>query len=147
MRSFIVIAATLVALYQVTLLASAQEAQTRTMNVNCNQRTACYPWRVEGPTCNRGNRMNLRFMLQVAAENYNATGTYAENVTFPFCPVVDELQAFNLSDTTRLSMVHSPGMTQDPLTLEPIVDWRHADIRQVYLYGIGLGDRRNTEIP
>jgi len=72
----------------------------RIANVNCGSSAACAPWEIgTGPYCARGGKMNLRFVLDVAPENYyleydNNTMT---NVTYAFCPTVDELQAFNLT--------------------------------------------------
>lgn len=69
----------------------------------CKAGTACKPWSVSGKACGRGGRMNLRFAVDVAAENYNHSadnvfnGTNRWHVSYAFCPVVDQLQTFSFN--------------------------------------------------
>jgi hypothetical protein len=57
----------------------------------------CKPWLTSG--CNVGSQMKLIFALDKAQENYNVTvgNRTVERVSYRFCPIVDQFEAFNLN--------------------------------------------------
>ena len=89
----------------------------------CDENSSCFPWRVEtGPFCFRGSPMGLRFFMDMANEDrrlnishqvcgINTGPNTSHYVTYAFCPLVDELQAFNLTDSGKLAATYV-----DPLT-------------------------------
>ena len=81
--------------HQVALAAKAT-------NVPCSNRYACFPYSSNGPFCNRGNRMNMRFSTTITPERIGYDSPF-ETVTYAFCPIVDELEAFNLTSSLRLA--------------------------------------------
>ena len=126
-------------------------AQSR--QIACSKSEACYPWDPSGPVCGRGNRMNLRFSLEITRENVFVE--YQQNVSeiaFAFCPVVDELQAFNLSSSGRYQVVDtlvnvsestpSPNSSSSPkrYKLSP----NHTE---AWLYAYGFGGNDNILYP
>ncbi|EAN91942.1 hypothetical protein C3747_104g52 [Trypanosoma cruzi] len=82
--------------------------------VDCGTAVACYPWANGNPRvgnqkpCVSGGRMNLRFILDVAAETSAAKGA-ASTAVYGFCPVVDKLEAFKLHSAHSLATLYSAG--------------------------------------
>ena len=84
----------------------------------CDINSSCYPWQVEtGPACFRGSPMGLKFFLDVAVEDkklhwsqqvcgVNTGPNTSHYVTYAFCPQVDELQAFNLTNSGKWAATH-----------------------------------------
>ncbi|ORC90771.1 uncharacterized protein TM35_000071950 [Trypanosoma theileri] len=67
----------------------------------CTQGTACQPWNAS-KRCAIGQRMDLRYGVQLSGGG--------SMLAFGFCPLVDELQAFNLSGVgTLLSSIQGSG--------------------------------------
>jgi hypothetical protein len=90
-------------------------ARTRIPKIDCSIKNACHPWLPNGPACSRGLNMNLQFFLDLAPENYihNYSPIYnLWEVTYAFCPRVDEIQAFNLSNAFKLAGTYYNGMNQ-----------------------------------
>jgi hypothetical protein len=129
------------ALVAASLLASLASAQTRTSQVTCGTSSACFPWSAQGPFCGRGADINLRFQLQLTEPNYIADADRAEpysNVTYAFCPRVDELQAFNITRAGELAFTFTNQTTGE-------TQWMVENER--YLSIIGMGDTRDVSYP
>lgn len=134
------------------LLVSAQTTTTTTsapsttkapvaVVVTCTRETACYPWSSRGPACARGSRMNLRFVGEAAPENgVNVSGIPGNvtEMTYAFCPIVDELQAFNLTNFTRLAGIY---------TKDDGATWKAGNVGKSYLSAIGFGNQTLRTIP
>ena len=113
-----------------------------TNSVDCSRSQACYPWDLGiGPYCGRGNKINLRFTVDLAPENYykayNTTPpTVMTTASYGFCPVVDELQAFNLSAAPILA-----GMQLDNTTSHTNVTSSRFSLNmtEAYVYAYGFG--------
>jgi hypothetical protein len=121
--------------------APSTTAAPRAVTVNCDRTSACYPWSAQGPACSRGSRMNLRFTGTAAPENGVNVSGVAGNVTemtYAFCPIVDELQAFNLTNFTRLAAVYSEdnGAT-----------WKEGTVSKSYISAIGFGNQTSRTLP
>jgi hypothetical protein len=120
-------------------LCSAQ-ANRKTVRVACGTKNACFPWQPQGPKCGRGNRMNLRFMLSVAPENYRIVNNETiSSVTYAFCPIVDELQAFNLSSAIRNAATYA-GVAVDPDTgfnVPARVKSQKLEVAHLSIFGLG----------
>lgn len=97
-------------------------AQATLRSTPCGRTAACHPWDVGiGPFCGRGNKINLRFTMDLAPENhyplYNTTpATIMQTAAYAFCPVVDELQAFNLSAGPMLGVLNVVGLNVSNIT-------------------------------
>lgn len=98
---------------------AATVVRPKVVNTKCTSKEACFPWQPKGPKCGRASKLNLRFVLDVAPENWirsvdadlqNVTTTTA---TFAFCPLVDELQAFNLTGAIPLAAMYDT-LVEDP---------------------------------
>jgi hypothetical protein len=110
--------------------------------VECDPEQACYPWSARGPACSRGSRMNLRFQGSSAPENgvdrSGVPGNFTD-VTYAFCPVVDELQAFNLTNFTRLAGVYHDSST---------ATWKLSPgVTKSYMSAIGFGNQTSRTLP
>ncbi|RNF25156.1 uncharacterized protein Tco025E_02304 [Trypanosoma conorhini] len=84
-------------------------------DIDCGTAKACYPWasggvedKVQVP-CVRGKRLNLRFMLDVAAERRAAAGGKPVTAVYGFCPVVDELDVFTLFLASAVTTLNATG--------------------------------------
>ena len=64
---------------------------------DCSSGSACRPWG-NGSSCAIDGRMDLRFFINIPSDsNYtDGSGVTQSQVTYAFCPKVDELQAFQL---------------------------------------------------
>lgn len=127
------------------LSAAAVVAQTtKNLRLSCGTKNACFPYEVS-PRCSRGNRMNLRFMLDLAPENYKLPQTSA---TYAFCPIVDELQAFNLSGGLALAATKT-GLIPDPnggtSNISGPVFSKGVGVQKVSVWG--MGDMSSYYIP
>ena len=130
----------LVALVLAACISWSVTAQ-RTSQVRCDTSSACFPWSAQGPFCGRGADINLRFQLQLTKPNYIADAERAEpysNVTYAFCPRVDELQAFNITRVGELALTFYNASTG-------FHEWMVED--QQYVSIIGMGDTRDVSFP
>jgi hypothetical protein len=112
--------------------------------VACSRREACFPWENSGPFCGRGAKMNLRFFTEFvygADDTSHATGSN-HTVTYAFCPRVDELQAFNITEMGAKSFTYMNGTDENN---EPVYSFMTDNQR--YLNVFGFGDTTNKEFP
>merc|ERR1719238_706721 len=126
----------------VAISTSAVLAQVRRpTTVRCDTSSACFPWSAQGPFCGRGADINLRFQLQLTAPNNIADTDRAEpysNVTYAFCPRVDELQALNITRAGELALTYYNSTTG-------FTEWMVENQR--YLSIIGMGDTSDVNFP
>jgi hypothetical protein len=137
----IVVVSALLLLNSAKNIFAANTTAPQPVIVQCDRENACYPWSDKGPACARGNRMNLRFQSNSAPENgvtrSGVPGNFTD-MTYAFCPVVDELQAFNLTNFTRLVGVYQDGAGV----------WRQAtSVNKSYLSAIGFGNQTSRTLP
>ena len=131
-----VLGAVLMSMDGATAATTAPRAKTTTCTVN----NACFPWSTKGPFCGRGANINLRFQLQLTQANFISDPLYADpvsNVTYAFCPRVDELQAFNITRAGELAFTSAANNGTVELVGE----------QTRYLSLIGAGDLRNVNYP
>lgn len=107
--------------------------------VRCDASRACFP--MASPSCTRGNNLNLRFFMDAASayQNSSVEADSAFNnrtITYAFCPRVDELQAFNLTDAPTFSVI-------DPADNASFVE----DVEDVYLSAYGFGESESIAVP
>jgi hypothetical protein len=125
--------------------------------VNCDRTQACYPWDLGiGPYCGRGNKISLRFTTDIAPENhyelYNTTPpTIMTTVSYGFCPIVDELQAFNLSAAPLLGALHVTNFNASNISTVLYPDENalnfSARVADGYLYAYGFGTTDSVRQP
>ena len=142
---FAATAVLLVAVMAAALAAAAPTTTTtaapRPIVVSCTRTTACYPWSTLGPSCLRAGRMNLRFWSSAAPENaQNVSGiaTAVSDIVYAFCPIVDELQAFNLTGFVQKAAV---------LTNNGGLTWEFASTSKTYMSAIGFGNQTMRTLP
>lgn len=121
--------------------ASSQKAS----RVLCSAKEACIPYSVngtrQGVNCARGNKMSVRLSLEIAPERIGIdTASTMDNVSYAFCPVVDELQAFNLTEAGRLI-----GTYPDPHDVTNF--FLSKKVTQIFLYAYGFGGQDNELRP
>ncbi|EKF37764.1 hypothetical protein MOQ_002039, partial [Trypanosoma cruzi marinkellei] len=110
--------------------------------VDCGTAVACFPWangnlRVGSQKpCFSGGRINLRFMLDVAAETPTASGA-ASTAVYGFCPVVDKLEAFKLHLAHSVATLNKTGNAYKFSN----------NIGQKYLSAYGFGMSNSTLFP
>lgn len=104
--------------------------------------TACQPY---GATrCAIGDRMDIRFVVDIADANdfvlpQNHTHLNFNHITYAFCPVVDQLQAFTLED----SAVWAAGRRRDDGTA-----WNFTyGPNRTWLRVFGMGEIPDVGIP
>ena len=144
--AFALVASAVVAQGEVTSPPRVRKAE----HVQCDTTDACFPYSPRGPYCSRGNNINFRFQLQLAPENYREDPGLPDpisNVTYAFCPRVDELKAFNFSRVGELSLTYLNGTTYDAVYNQTYDNLQIASLEQVYLSVIGFGDTRNIAFP
>ena len=126
----------------------------------CEQQQACKPYPSyysngqAAPKCAKGDRMDLRFMLEIPysrwyqkslepgvnvhyPERVNISGTTIDYpVAWPyfFCPIVDELQAFTLYNASQLT---STGYYNDT--------WTTLNSTRLSVYG--MGNKGSPRVP
>ncbi|KAH9579752.1 hypothetical protein LSM04_000778 [Trypanosoma melophagium] len=106
-------------------------------DIDCSTGLACFPWAGEEShvPCVRGRRMNLRFMLDVADENVKSAEPVKSNAFYGFCPVVDKLQIFTLTNAPFLASVFDNAGT---LSLTNTMERKYLSI-----YGFGASNSTN----
>jgi hypothetical protein len=87
--------------------------------------------------------MNLRFVVDLAEENYYAPDYYGfattTQATYGFCPRVDELQAFNLTYAARFMAMSLPtNVSNATMSKYPVYN---------HIYAYGLGDIGSINVP
>lgn len=158
--SRLLFASALVSVVALTIVGVAVRAQTTTaattvpgptgsttappiaVTLPCTTATACYPWSGKGSGCVRGGYMSLRFTSNAIPENgKNISGIEdpVTNFTYAFCPKVDELQAFNLTNFTQEAVVHTNAQTGK---------WEFStSTENTYISAIGFGNQTLRTIP
>lgn len=102
---------------------------------SCGNGEACFPWVPTGPACRAGKQMNLRFVLDVASENYETSGTTTiTTATYGFCPSVDKLQSFTLNAAPFVTAAYVTKNDDDTQELHLTKD---LDTHYLYVYGFG----------
>lgn len=109
----------------------------------CASNVACFPWETRaGPFCGRGNKMNLRFAIDVAPENVYQPDYYGfkrtTQMTYAFCPRVDELQAFNLTDAIGYMALDRTNSSNATIS---------RTVYESYLSVVGFGEIGNIYTP
>lgn len=119
-------------------------AMAATIQVSCGKSNACYPWDTfEGPACGRGDRMNLRFSLDLSMENEFLSSVYQEtmtSVTYAQCPVVDQLQAITLRFAAALAVAKISNNTN--ITASTVTVTRGTKTQYLSAFGFGSVDNR-----
>lgn len=132
-----------------TTIISAQ--RTRNPKIDCSVKKACHPWLPSGPSCARGWNMNLQFYLDLAPENYvnNFSPYYnLSEVTYAFCPRVDEIQAFNLSNAFKLAgLFYNDTVKVNNTTIQGQNLILSENLEVGYLSIYGMGDVSDVYFP
>ncbi|CCW67996.1 unnamed protein product [Phytomonas sp. Hart1] len=98
----------------------------------------CSPWSLTGPACQYLERLNLRFIVDLAEENYKEDrGNTIQTAVYGFAPEVDRLQLFTLSDAAALASV---SMTGGPYVFS-------ASLTKKYLSVYGFGNTNSIVRP
>ena len=124
--------------------AAAAKKAKEALRTTCTTKEACFPWE-STPRCTRGGRINLRFMVDVAPENMRiVNGSWLPYVTYAYCPIVDEIQAFNLSAAVRLGALYSAStITVGNVTSKLYIPAARMDaVTYLSVYGFGHFDNR-----
>ncbi len=133
--------------------------RTRTPKIDCSVARACRPWPGRGSACSRRNNINLQFMMNLAPENYVIDYSYEYNlsqVTYAFCPRVDEIQAFNLSGAFKLGATYYSTIAPDGSSTGSEAQANNSEPRYLrlsdqleigYLSIYGMGDTSNILFP
>lgn len=107
-------------MHWVLFLAIAAVAVQAQFTVKCTRKEACFPFDLtSGPHCARGDNMNMRFSIDLAEENqYERYGQNNSAAAYAGCPVVDELQAINLTNSGRYAatIVNNESDTNNTFT-------------------------------
>ncbi|RNE99015.1 hypothetical protein TraAM80_08456 [Trypanosoma rangeli] len=112
-------------------------------DIDCGTARACHPWgntdteNKEQVPCVRGKRMNLRLMLDVAAERADVAAGKAATAVYGFCPVVDQLDVFTLALAPSVATLSATG---------GLYSLTH-NVGQKYLSAYGFGMSNSTLFP
>jgi hypothetical protein len=125
--------------------------RTRNPRIDCSVRKACHPWLQSGPACARGWNMNLQFFLDLAPENHVVDFSPVYNlseVTYAFCPRVDEIQAFNLTNAFKLAgTFYNDSVKIDNKTIQGKNLMLSEQLEVGYLSVYGMGDVSDIYFP
>lgn len=114
----------------------------------CTVQSACFPWHSIGNSasraCSREGSINLRFMLDVAPENYFGT-EQTKYMIYGFCPTVDELSSFTLNQSTYYATSYKTTVKKDDK--EETTYHFSSYLYKNYLSVYGFGNSNNTLIP
>lgn len=109
----------------------------------CSTTQACMPWYSSGPSCARGGRMNLRFVLDTAAENAWTSGTTkTATAVYGFCPVVDTVQSFALNSAPFIATSFKTEDADEKITYHLTTS-----LDKNYLSVYGFGSSNSTLHP
>ena len=114
--------------------------------VQCDATRACFP--MSTTSCTRGNNINLRFFMD-AAEGYDdsivediSSPFSNRTVTYAFCPRVDELQAFNLTNAPMYATINRTSV-ENSTNFTYFVD----SVADTYVSAYGFGGSLSVAIP
>ncbi|CCW61707.1 unnamed protein product [Phytomonas sp. EM1] len=111
-------------------------------DVNTNEEP-CRPWSSTGPACKHLNRLDLRFIVDLAEENYvnDSKTSVVKTAVYGFAPQIDKLQLFSLSDAASLA-------TLQKNTTNGVVKFSFSkDQNKKYLSVYGFGNSNSVANP
>ncbi|AAZ11985.1 uncharacterized protein TEOVI_000561000 [Trypanosoma equiperdum] len=113
-----------------------------TGGTGCGPKQACFPWleNSSATRCQRGGRINLRFMLDLPQGDTEAPSTNQKRAVYAFCPIVDELQVFTLKGAGRVSSLLQKTSSSGQASITPNPAPR-------YLSVFGFGRSGQKEYP
>eukprot|EP00758_Cryptobia_borreli_P003573 Tbor_TRINITY_DN3839_c0_g1::TRINITY_DN3839_c0_g1_i1::g.5677::m.5677 len=115
--------------------------------IKCSRLEACYPFdNKNGQSCTKGDRINLRFGIDMAPENkYTSRGVENTQGTYASCPIVDELQAFSLNNAGMYSSLALPPKL--PTKVNETISLPFTKSPDAWLRAYGFGGSDNIIIP